>query len=167
MKQTTSDYPISLPFLCYVITERQRLNKLRLSSCQKTNNISHPGYHDKVFGHKDNKKAQILFSAEFSRLYEELKTECKKFSKIITEVRKGLDAKIEWGTTANVISVDMPDGTTVLAKEMSALVQGYKMDEMLFPELKVELPTDIEALENRYKSVNYALKEFKKQNKRG
>ena len=99
------------------------------------------------------------------KMYEELKEECKKFSKIITEVRKNLGAKIEWGTTANVVAVNMPDGTEILADEMEALVQNYKMDELLFPELKVELPTDINALENKYKSINYALKEFKKRAK--
>lgn len=165
--KTTSDYPISLPFLCYVINERQRLNKLRLSSCQKTNAIAHPGYYDKVFNREDTKKAQLLFSNEFNKLYEELKVECKKFSKIISQVRKELKAKIEWGTTSNVIAVLTSDGIEVTAKEMDALVQNYKMDEMLFPELKVELPTDIEAYENRYKSINYALKEYKKNNKRG
>lgn len=154
-----SKYPLSIPFLCKAIVERQKFNHLRLSSVQKVSQIRN----DRVFAraHGEREKVNKLLK-EWDSLYEKLKPMCKNYSTIISYVRKQLGVRINWGTTSNIISFQTKDGGLITADEMEKMSQSFVLDELLFPELKVELPHSIEAVQKKYNALNYVTKEVRK-----
>ena len=160
METNKSKYPLSIPFLCHIIVERQRFNKIRLTACQKRSSV----LSDKVMRRSRGKDFEKLVKIEqaWDNLYEATKIQCKNYSKIISYVRKHIKAKIEWGTTSNVLSFTTVDGNRYKFSEMGKMSQSFVMDEMLFPELKVDLPHEIAEMENRFNALNHITKEFRK-----
>lgn len=160
-KSVTFDVPTSIPFLCHLIVERQRINRVRLSSTQNSNYVFRAGEDWKL----DMATASKL-SRAYSDLYEDCKKVCKEFTALMSYVARECGASMDWGSTHQVRQIEISETNKIKPEEMEKLAQSYVMDEMLFPELKVALPTDPAIYEKRYEALKSAEKELKRRHKK-
>lgn len=161
-KSVKFDVPTSIPFLCRLIVERQRINKVRLSATQNTNYVIKAAQVDFTL---NTKTAGVLAKA-YDELYEDCKRVCKEFSAIMSYVARECGVSMDWGTCHQVKEIRLSETHRIKPAEMQEQAQLYLMDEMLFPELKIQLPADPDAFRKRYDALKAAEKELKKKHRR-
>lgn len=160
-KSVKFDVPTSIPFLCHLIVERQRINRVRLSATNNTNMVIRGA--QETFN-LSSKVANTLAKA-YDELYDDCKKVCKDYSAIMSYVARECGARMDWGTCQQVKMIELSETHRITIEEMETQAQSYIMDIMLFPELKITLPANPEDFEKRYEALKTAEKELKKRHR--
>lgn len=124
--------PVTLPFLCYAISERQKINRIRFNA------------------HALQKKATPELRVKLALLYSDCQTEMKKMTKVISYVKKQLGAETRWGSSCNIVHVKWGN-STYEPKHIERIAENHLLDKCILPELDTfELPASAELMQARY-----------------